>query len=247
MLLAVTAELPPPSGPPQALPVAEPPSPVAAEALSLTPPPYAVPPRTVNGLAVAALCCGLAAFVPLVGVLAVVFGAVALNQLRAGFQRGRKRAVAGIVLGVLGTVAWVAVFVIAVVTGMTDEPQAAPAKPAAGGSQVFVDKLKAGDCFSGGRHDQIDLVTRVACTSPHESQVVTVVELPDEPYPGEAKVTAEAEQSCSDKADPLITDQAYADLDPSYIYPDADSWRGDRTVLCLVEAGSGTTTGSALK
>jgi hypothetical protein len=77
--------------------------------------------------------------------------------------------------------------------------------------------------------------------------VVTIIELPGGPYPGEAKVTSEAEKGCSDKADPLLTDSAYNDLDPSYIYPDADTWRGDRSVLCLVEAPSGTTKGSALK
>ncbi|WP_374971111.1 DUF4190 domain-containing protein [Terrabacter sp. BE26] len=267
----MTPELPPPSGPPQAAPVAElPPTPVTQ---TQPPSPYAVPPGPfqpgqpdqaplpavpragrVNALAIAALCCGLAAFVPLVGVLAVIFGAVALNQLRSGFQRGRGRAIAGIVLGSLGTLAWAAVLAIAVVAALAAVPQpgttgqaAGQAAGQAGRSQVFVDKLKAGDCFLGGGKDQIDLVTPVPCTSPHESQVVTVIELPGGPYPGEAKVTAEAEKGCTDKAEPLVTDTAIDDLDPSYIYPDADTWQGDRSVLCLVDAPSGTTTGSALK
>src|SRR5690349_4599815 len=131
MLLAVTPELPPPSGPPHPAPVAELPPAAATEAQVPTPvTPYAVPPGpfgqpgqpgvppssrgSVNGLAVAALCCGLAAFVPLVGVLAVVFGVVALHQLRSGFQRGRGRAITGIVLGALGTLGWAAVVVAAV-------------------------------------------------------------------------------------------------------------------------------------
>ena len=67
-------------------------------------------------------------------------------------------------------------------------------------------------------------------------------ELPDEPYPGEDKVIDAAEKGCTDKADPLLTDEAYNDLDPSFIYPDSYTWRGDRSVLCLVEAPSGTTT-----
>lgn len=273
MLLAVTPELPPPSGPPHPAPVAELPHAAATEAQVPTPvTPYAVPPGpfgqpgpagpfgqpgqpgvppssrgSVNGLAIAALCCGLAAFIPLVGVLAVVLGVVALHQLRSGFQRGRGRAITGIVLGALGTLGWAAVVVAAVLGGAMDQPQPSASAPVTGGSQVFVDKLAAGDCFSGGRTDSIDVVTRIPCTSPHESQVVTAIELPGGPYPGEAKVTDEAESGCSDKADSLLTDRAAADLDPSYIYPDADTWRGDRTVLCLVEAPSGTTTGSALK
>ena len=72
-------------------------------------------------------------------------------------------------------------------------------------------------------------------------------ELPDEPYPGEDNVIDAAEKGCTDKVDPLLTDEAYNDLDPSFIYPDSYTWRGDRSVLCLVEAPSGTTTGSALK
>lgn len=273
MLLAVTPELPPPSGPPHPASVAELPHAAATEAQVPTPvTPYAVPPGpfgqpgpagpfgqpgqpgvppssrgSVNGLAIAALCCGLAAFIPLVGVLAVVLGVVALHQLRSGFQRGRGRAITGIVLGALGTLGWAAVVVAAVLGGAMDQPQPSASAPVTGGSQVFVDKLAAGDCFSGGRTDSIDVVTRIPCTSPHESQVVTAIELPGGPYPGEAKVTDEAESGCSDKADSLLTDRAAADLDPSYIYPDADTWRGDRTVLCLVEAPSGTTTGSALK
>ena len=210
--------------------------------------PFAPPgPASRNGLAIAALCCGIAAFIPLVGVVAIVLGVVALHQLRGGFQRGRGMAITGIVLGALGTLAWTAVIVIAVATGVTAEPERSTSGQVTSQSQIFVDKLKAGDCFSGGRKEQIDLVTALPCTSPHESQVVTIVQLPDGPYPGEANVTSQAEQECTDRADPLLTDKAYDELDPSYIYPDADTWRGDRSVLCLVEAPTGTTTGSALK
>lgn len=200
-----------------------------------------------NSLAIAALCCGIAAVIPLVGVVAIVLGVVALHQLRGGFQRGRGMAITGIVLGALGTLAWTAFIVIAIATGVTAEPERSTSGEVTGQSQVFVEKLKAGDCFSGGGKDQVDLVTAIPCTSPHESQVVTIIELPDEPYPGEDKVTSQAEEGCTDKADPLLTDKAYDELDPSYIYPDADTWRGDRSVLCVVEAPTGTTTGSALK
>ncbi|WP_141847309.1 DUF4190 domain-containing protein [Humibacillus xanthopallidus] len=204
------------------------------------------PPRR-NGVAIAALCCGIAGFIPVVGVIAIVLGVIALHQLRAGFQRGRGMAITGIVLGALTTLAWTALIVIAIATGVTAEPERSSSGQVSGQSQVFIDKLKAGDCFSGGKKDQIDLVTAIPCTSPHESQVVAIIQLPDGPYPGEDAVTSEAEQGCTDKADPLITDRAYDELDPSYVYPDADTWRGDRSVLCLVEAPSGTTTGSALK
>lgn len=251
-------DAPVPPAPAASAPAAPAPSPSATDVSALPPPlmppPYAPEsgqPTGTIGLAIAALCCGLAAFIPIVGVIAIVLGVIALNQLRGTFQGGRGLAIAGIVLGTLGTLFWAGMLVLGVIAATTSEPTATSSSPVAGQvagqSEVFVDDLEAGDCFSGGKKDQIDLVTAIPCTSPHESQVVTVFELPDEPYPGEDNVIDAAEKGCTDKADPLLTDEAYNDLDPSFIYPDSYTWRGDRSVLCLVEAPSGTTTGSALK
>ncbi|WP_404393491.1 DUF4190 domain-containing protein [Humibacillus xanthopallidus] len=215
-----------------------------------------------NGLAIAALCCGLAAVVPVVGVVAIVLGVVALHQLRqvrqapqvhGSGQRGRGMAIAGIVLGTIGTLVWAGLLALGIISAVsgTSQGTSSSATAAPGGSagkpEIFVDDLEAGDCFSGGRTDQIDLVNPVPCTSAHESQVVTIFELPEGDYPGEDEVIAAAEEGCADKADPLLTDAAFGDLEPSFIYPDSYTWRGDRTVLCLVEAPTGTTTGSALK
>ena len=66
-----------------------------------------------NGLAIAALCCGIAGLVPIAAVAAIVLGIVALNQLRDRIQRGKGLAIAGLVLGVLWLVGW-AVFIVAV-------------------------------------------------------------------------------------------------------------------------------------
>ena len=241
---------------------AAPAGPVGTDLSALPPPvmpPYAVGPggqagpgRTTgtNGLAIAALCCGLAAVVPLVGVVAIVLGVVALHQLRqvpGSGQRGRGMAIAGIVLGALGTLAWAALLTVGIISAVTSEPERDSAGQVTNSSEVFVNDLAAGDCFSGGRTDEIDLVTAVPCAQPHESQVVTIFELPKGAYPGEHEVVDAAEEGCTAKADPLVTDSAYEDLEPSFIYPDSYTWRGDRTVLCLVEAPTGTTTGSALK
>ena len=246
--------------------------PVGADLSALPPPfmpPYAVGPggqgrvsgpgqRGTNGLAIAALCCGLAAVVPVAGVVAIVLGVVALHQLRQvrmrlgpagpghGDRRHRARHPRHARLGRAARARHHRRRERPSSRAPRPAPRPAPAgRPAS--SEIFVDDLEAGDCFSGGRTDQIDLVTPVPCTSAHESQVVTIFELPDGPYPGEDEVIAAAEEGCTDKADPLLTDAAYDDLEPSFIYPDSYTWRGDRTVLCLVEAPTGTTTGSALK
>ncbi len=254
MIHRVTDALPPPSGAPQ------------------PPPPYAVPPGPLaqpgqpdegvqdqqylggppsgrNGLAIAALCCGIAAFVPLVGVVAIVLGVVALHQLRSGHHRGRGLAVTGIVLGALGSLAWGAFFAIAVATGIGDEVDRAPSgQVTSAQSGTAVEALVAGDCFTGSRSEQIDTVTLIPCASAHESQVTVTFELPDGSYPGKDAVIAAAEEGCSDKADPLLTDKAFDELEPSFIYPsDGFAWKLDRRVLCIVDATEGTTTGSALK
>ena len=116
-------------------------------------------------------------------------------------------------------------------------------------SDAYVEDLRAGDCFSGAGRTEVDSITLIPCASPHESQVVTVFTMPAGPWPGEDKVVAAAEDGCAAKGDPLITDKAYDDLRPSFIYPqDAFSWRGNRQIICIVDAArSGTTTGSALK
>lgn len=281
MLPVVTAELPPPSGPPQPNPDADAPPVQTADAPSPTgypaPPPMMPPgapaPWTVpagiglpptgampssgslsfepvptpgtNGLAIAALCCGLVGIFPIAAIVAIVLGAVALNQLHSRIQRGRGMAVTGIVLGVLWLLGWVVLFVAAVVTS-------GPERTASGAvtqtTDAYVEDLEAGDCFSGAGRDEVDSVTILPCTSAHESQVVTIFAMPAGRWPGEDKVVQAAEKGCSEKADPLITDRAYDDLSPSFIYPtDEYSWRGSREIICVVDAPRGTTTGTALR
>lgn len=258
MLHRVTDEMPRPSGPQQAGPVPPglvPPGPVPPGPV----PPGPVPPGPVlpapmlsyertpmpgtNGLAIAALCCGLVGLFPIAAIVAVVLGIFALTQLQRRIQRGRGMAIAGLVLGSLWIVGWIA-FVVAAVN---DAPERDVSGAVTQQSEVFVDDLKAGDCFSGGKGDDVDLVTAIPCASPHESQVVTTFELPDGAYPGEDAVIDAAEQGCIDKGDPLLTDKAFDELEPTFIYPDSYTWRGDRSIICVVEAPSGTTTGTALK
>jgi len=71
--------------------------------------PVVVATPSTNGFAITALILGILG----VSLLSVVFGAVALSQIRSsgGTQRGRGMAIWGIVLGVLWTIALVALYV----------------------------------------------------------------------------------------------------------------------------------------
>jgi hypothetical protein len=87
----VTAQTPPPPPPP----------PPAAQSWPTAPP---VGAQTTNGFAIASLVLGVCFCVGITGILAVVFGNLALNRIAEsqGTQKGRGLAIAGIVLGWVG-------------------------------------------------------------------------------------------------------------------------------------------------
>lgn len=83
------------------------------------PSPYGVAPMYVpgpgtNGMAIASLVLGILWLYWIGSILALIFGYVALSQLKSRPQGGRGLAIAGIVLGYIG----VAVFVVLVIVGI---------------------------------------------------------------------------------------------------------------------------------
>ncbi len=213
-----------------------------------------------NGLAIAALCCGIAGLLPVAAVVGIALGIVALNQLRRVVQGGRGLAIAGIALGSLWLLGWAALITIGV---LADDPASsarggtgsgASSSPAASGPvvrRVEVGDLKAGDCFDDGpvgSGTDVGDVSVVPCSTPHSSQVITVFELPRGRYPGEDKVIDAADHGCSDKADPLVRESRMDEVDPSFLYPaDAWTWANSRAIQCTADAKSGKVTGSVLK
>ena len=86
------------------------------------PPPYQYgypygypPPRSgANGMAIAAMVCGLCGFLCLVpGVVGIILGIVSLPQIKRSQQSGRGMAITGIVVGSL----WIVLFVLLVALG----------------------------------------------------------------------------------------------------------------------------------
>lgn len=77
-------------------------------------PPVFQPPRPTNGMAIAALICSL-----VIAPLGIVFGHIALSQIRRTGEEGRGMAVAGLVIGYVFTVIgllflvfWIVMFVV---------------------------------------------------------------------------------------------------------------------------------------
>jgi hypothetical protein len=83
-----------------------------------------VPPPRTNGLAIASMVLGIVWVYWIGSILAVIFGHVALSQIKksGGTQRGRGMAIAGVVLGYVGIALLVAVIVAAATVDFDDDP-----------------------------------------------------------------------------------------------------------------------------
>ena len=81
---------------------------------------FAMQPRN-NGLAIASMVLGIVWIYGIGSILAVIFGHVALSQIKrsVGSQRGRGMAIAGLVLGYIGVALLALIIVGAAVTGDT--------------------------------------------------------------------------------------------------------------------------------
>src|SRR5207249_771950 len=104
--------------------------------------PYGAPPpqqqQGMNGFAIASLIFGV------IGgcFLSVIFGVVALNQIKKRGQRGRGLAIAGLVLSAI----WVVVVVIGVVVSAGSSGHRDSAGEVDKGGSQSVGKLRDGDC-----------------------------------------------------------------------------------------------------
>ncbi len=203
-----------------------------------------------NGLAIASL---VVSFLCFVGAAGIIMGAIALRQIKRTGERGRGLAIAGIVIGSL----WLVVFVAGLVgnafsvdtgedgsSGFTpSRHSSAPVLPAA--SPL---RLEVGECF--------DLVgtlaaKKVDCSKPHKGEVFwTGIPAETGDYPLPSVLEAEAEKGCKDHVDQYVMDTwTLGDsLDYRYLYPDRNSWDtyAGRRLVCFF-TGSGPLTGSLRK
>lgn len=154
---------------------------------------------------------------------------------------GRRTRPAGVVV-VVAVVLLLGAVVVAVVASRAE------------GGMTDVFELAVGDCVNGvsGTTREAEEFTStpvVACSEPHEAEVIASFRLEQGRYPGEEVVVAQAQERCAD----LIVAQLPSaprpgELLPFYFYPTDESWEhaDDRTVHCLAMPARGRTTGSLL-
>jgi hypothetical protein len=222
-------------------------------------PSYPPPPtQGTNGFAIAALIFGIIGG----ALLGFIFGFIALSQTKRTGQNGRGMAVAGIVLSALWTLGFVLLIVVAVASSTpsgpvtpttfptaspTAEPTTEPPITTAPSTAISATDLQVGDCLND-LTDSTDVssLPSVPCSQPHQGEVFAVFDLPPGPYPGAAGVDDLVSKGCNARL---------ADYSPSApsddaiglfsVYPLEQNWdRGDREVVCIAKATSGSSTGS---
>ncbi|MBP2478148.1 hypothetical protein JOF53_007020 [Crossiella equi] len=194
-------------------------------------------PGNVNGFAIAALVLGILGNLLLLG---IIFGFVALSQIRRRGDSGKGMAVAGIVTGSL----WVCLIVVGVVVSASMSARLDANGQVVESGRLSVFQLDRGHCFDGisDRKEAVS-VTAQPCTDPHQAEVLDRFTVSGgSGYPGVAKVQETVDEECSRRVPAKLSEGPLADrLEMMYFYPTAESWRrGDRNAVCVAVGVNGT-------
>ncbi|MEU3464875.1 septum formation family protein [Streptomyces sp. NPDC006733] len=207
------------------------------------PPPYGQywypppPAPSMNGMAIASFVLAMSC----VPVLGVVFGIIALSQIRKRGQQGKALAIAGVAVSGVATL-FVVVMIVLGVSGALD-------------SGTRTADLRTGQCFnlrgdslsgSSGESRGVDVVP---CSEAHDAETFGVTSLSDGSgsYPGDDAVRTMAEGKCDALADEYLdgSDRSVDELDIYYSLPRKSAWtRGDRGVTCFFGDSGRKMTGS---
>ncbi|MCP2327798.1 hypothetical protein HDA40_006305 [Hamadaea flava] len=205
--------------------------------------PQTPPPSGTNGFAVASLIFGI-----LGGILfAVIFGFVALSQIKKRNQKGRGMAIAGLVLSVV----WLLACGAGVAISALNQPDRDADGTVTEEGTVSSVELKLGDCLKKlPAEGVVKAVDVVPCSQAHGAEVYAVFNLSGSTYPGSDTVIKQSEDGCTERVDALSAEAQKDDtLEVYYLYPHTSLvWNsGDHSVSCLVGSETKQYTGSLRK
>ncbi|MFJ3581222.1 DUF4190 domain-containing protein [Streptomyces sp. NPDC090127] len=198
-------------------------------------------------MAIASLVSGIVCCLPPLG---LVFGLIALPQIRKKNQTGKGLAVTGIVLSSLACL----LIVAGLVSGAVGEAWRGFQKgvdEAARSSSAF--SLRTGQCYNvdGDLEALTSEVEVVDCARPHEGEVTGGFKITEfTKWPGETALDDIATERCADIGNAYALDSwAFPEEVYDFYYmPSPDSWRvGDRTVTCAFIVDGGETMKESLR
>lgn len=193
-------------------------------------------PQGTNGFAIASLVCGLLSCSLVLIILAVVFGCVALSQIKRTGQAGRGLAIGGLVAAgvwVTGAVVFIVVVIAHLGTVGTSTSES--------GFQ-----LKPGDCFDRPADSASATVMTEPCTTAHDAEAFAIVTLSDSTYPDAARLKKLGTRCSAVKISYLAPDRNYPGLSVHYLYPTEAGWNdGTRLLVCFFRTDSGSLTAPA--
>jgi hypothetical protein len=197
-----------------------------------------------NGFAIASFILGLLGGV----LLSVIFGLVALSQLRRRQQGGRGLAITGLILSGLWVLGLAGVIVAA--TLLSANRSSATGQITKGGN-VSIFSLRVGDCFqnpAGNSRLTVTDVTAVPCGTAHNAQAFAAFSATDVSYPGNPRLLREASRGCqSRESGNLDRSKLTSTMSLHFLFPEQQSWAdGHRRVTCLVVDSAPDLTSSLL-
>ncbi|WP_327353678.1 DUF4190 domain-containing protein [Streptomyces sp. NBC_01304] len=212
--------------------------------------PYGGPPPAqspVNGWAIASLVVGILCCLPLLG---LIFGIVALVQIKKSGDRGKGMAVAGLTLSSVGSLLLALFFFSGAASDFMDGVRDGLREA----RENQVTALDKGECFNvpgGDMEGDMTDVDVVPCAERHHGEVFGSFDLADrDGYPGEDRITEVAQDKCSKLVDDYVGDRGAASSG-AYLYffgPTDSSWSdGDREVTCVLGQADGSKTSGSLR
>jgi hypothetical protein len=253
---------PPPGPPPYGAPPGYQPPPYGAAPAYGQPPGYGPPPgqayptyaaptprKPLDGVSIASLVTGLC-----FGVLwpvALILSLFGFRRTRPGSRlRGRGFAVAGLVFGVLGLLATIAIGLA--VTIFVSSSTGQDTLGVIHGHRQLVSNLSRGDCFEAPGSTTFSLLTSVAkqdCAGLHDAEVFQRVEdvrFDEGPsYPGRAALVVIATHACGENFAALRDSHPQEPgLQLVILVPTSTEWKADVALICGVRDTHGARRGS---
>lgn len=177
-------------------------------------------PKT-DGVSIAALVSSLLCCAP----VAVILGFVGLKRTKGGQRKGRGLAITGLILGLVGLLAWVGLGILAALGVAWFD------------SVLLPDEAEVGQCIDVDEDDGEVLIYEKECDEEHDGEVVGVVEVDDD---NREQISSTMADYCASVIDPedLVKLSAVEGLEFKAVIEDPNDVKNGDILVCYVEADS---------